>query len=41
LPIPFEVKPESVSASFSDGMLEIDIPKPAETKPKAQKIQVA
>lgn len=40
LPLPFEVKPEQITANFADGVLEITIPKPAEEKPAAQKITV-
>ena len=40
LPLPFEVKPEAVAAEFKDGVLEISIKKPAESKPAAAKIDV-
>lgn len=37
LPIPFEVKPEQVKANYKDGVLEIQIPRPAQAvrEPKA------
>jgi HSP20 family protein len=40
IPLGFEVKPEQVEAKCSDGVLEISMPKPAETTPQAQKIKV-
>jgi HSP20 family protein len=40
LPIPFEVKADDVKASFTDGVLEVIVPKPKETKPAPQKIAV-
>lgn len=40
LPLPFEVKPEQIEASYTDGVLEVRIPKPAEQKPQAQKIPI-
>jgi HSP20 family protein len=39
--LPFEVKPEQIQATMKDGVLEVRIPKPAETKPEAKKISVA
>jgi len=41
IPIPFEVKPEQITATLTDGVLEIQIPKPVATKPEATKIPVA
>jgi HSP20 family protein len=41
LPIPFDVKPEQIQASCTDGVLEIRIPKPPAAQPQQQKIQVA
>ncbi len=40
LPLSFDVRAEDVKATFADGVLEVRIPKPAETKPAAQKIPV-
>ncbi len=39
--LPFEVEPEQVQATFEDGVLEVAIPKPVETKPETRKITVA
>jgi HSP20 family protein len=41
LPIPWEVTPEQITATLTDGVLEVHIPKPAESKPEATKIPVA
>lgn len=41
LPIPFDVKPEQIKATYSDGVLEIQIPKPARTSPEPKKINVS
>jgi HSP20 family protein len=41
LPIPFEVKPEQVKANFKDGVLEIEIPKPAQAASEPKKIAVS
>jgi HSP20 family protein len=41
LPVPFDVTPEQVKASLKDGVLEVQIPKPAEATPKPAKIPVA
>jgi HSP20 family molecular chaperone IbpA len=38
--MPFEVKAEQVKASYTDGVLEIQIPKPAEATPQAKKVDV-
>jgi HSP20 family protein len=40
LPIPFEVKAEQIKASFKDGVLEVEIPKPAKPTPAPTKIDV-
>jgi HSP20 family protein len=40
IPLGFEVKPDQVQAKYTDGVLEVSIPKPAETAPQAQKIKV-
>jgi HSP20 family protein len=41
LPLPFEVKPEQITATLTDGVLEIQIPKPVATGPESTKIPVA
>lgn len=41
LPLPFDVKPEQVTANFKDGVLELRIPRPAESKPAPQTIRVS
>jgi HSP20 family protein len=41
LPLPFEAKPEHLKANYSDGVLELRIPKPAGSKPEAKRIPVA
>ena len=41
LPIPLDVKPEQIKATYSDGVLEIQIPKPARTSPEPKKINVS
>ena len=40
VPLPFEVKPEQVIGSFKDGVLELRIPRPAESKPAGQQIRI-
>ncbi len=40
LPLPFEAQPDRVEATFADGILEVRVPRPAEAKPAARKIQV-
>ena len=40
LPLPFEVSPEQITATFSEGVLEIAIPKSAAAQPKPQQIAV-
>ena len=39
--VPFEITPEQVKATLTDGVLEVQIPKPADTKPQAKTIPVA
>jgi HSP20 family protein len=41
LPLPFEVKPEQIAATLTDGVLEIQIPKPVAAKPATTTIPVA
>jgi HSP20 family protein len=41
VPLPFEVTPEQVHATMQDGVLEIQIPKPAAASPAATKIAVS
>lgn len=41
LALPFEVKPEEVKASFTDGVLEIHIPKPVQAEKQPHKIPVS
>lgn len=41
LPIPFEVKTEQIRAAYKDGVLEIQIPKPAATTPEPKKIAIS
>jgi HSP20 family protein len=38
--LPFELKPEQISAEYKDGVLQVKIPKPAETKSEPRKIPV-
>lgn len=40
LPLPFEVTPDEVTATLTDGVLEIKIPKPAVSTPTATKIPI-
>ena len=40
LPLGFAPKPEQIKAAYSDGILEIQIPKPAEPATKTEKIAV-
>jgi HSP20 family protein len=40
LPLPFEVQPEAITAAYTDGVLEVQIPKPAAAKPEAKEIKV-
>lgn len=41
LPIAFEVKTDQIKATYKDGVLEIQIPKPARTTPEPKKIPVS
>jgi HSP20 family protein len=41
LPVPFETTAAQITARYSDGVLEITVPKPAAEAPKAQPIAVA
>jgi HSP20 family protein len=41
LPLPFEAKADQIQATMQDGVLEVRIAKPAETKAEARKIPVA
>jgi len=41
VPVPSDVSPEQIKATLEDGVLEVQVPKPVETKPKATKIPVA
>jgi HSP20 family protein len=41
LPLPFEAKPEQIKATYKDGVLEIQIPKPAQPAPAAKKIAIS
>jgi HSP20 family protein len=41
LPIPFEVKPEQITATYKDGVLEIEMPRPAEAAPETKQIPVS
>ena len=38
IPLPFEVKPDQITASYTDGVLEVRIPKPPQEQPQPQKI---
>jgi len=38
--MPTEVSPESIKASFKDGVLKIEVPKPEEKKPKQISIDI-
>jgi len=39
-PLPEGITPDKIQATFANGVLEVTVPKPAEKKPTAQKIQV-
>lgn len=34
IPLPFEVKPDQITAGYNDGVLEVRIPKPAQSQPQ-------
>ena len=38
IPLPFEVKPDQITASYNDGVLEVRIPRPAQERPQPQRI---
>ncbi len=38
--LPFDVTPEQIKATLTDGVLEVQIPKPLETKPEVRKVPV-
>jgi HSP20 family protein len=40
LPLPFDVAPELIKATLTDGVLEVQIPKPLETKPEVSKVPI-
>lgn len=40
LPLPFEVAPEAITATFADGILEVRVPRPTQPKPEARKIVI-
>ncbi len=40
IPLPFEVKPEQITANYADGLLEVHVPRPAQQKPRPRKIAV-
>jgi HSP20 family protein len=40
LPVPFEVQPEQIRASMTDGVLEVRIPRPVESRTEPKKIPV-
>jgi HSP20 family protein len=40
LPVPFEVQPEQIRASMTDGVLEVRIPRPIESSAEPKKIPV-
>jgi HSP20 family protein len=40
-PLPFDVTPDQITATLKDGVLEVQVPKPAEAKPRATQIPVA
>jgi len=40
VPLPWEVTPEQIKATLTDGVLEVQIPKPVATTPEAIKVPV-
>jgi HSP20 family protein len=40
LPVPFEVQPEQIRASMTDGVLEVRIPRPVESRTEPKKVPV-
>jgi HSP20 family protein len=41
LPLPFEAKPEDIKATYKDGVLEVQIPKPAQAAADTKKIAIS
>ncbi len=41
LPLPWEVAAEQITATFSDGVLEVQIPKPVTIKPEPTRVPLA
>ncbi|HZS00411.1 MAG TPA: Hsp20/alpha crystallin family protein [Chloroflexota bacterium] len=41
LPLPEGVDPDKVQATYADGVLEVRVPRPAESKPEPKQIKVA
>jgi HSP20 family protein len=41
LPLGFEADPKKVKATFADGVLEIRVPRPAESESKVQKVTIS
>jgi HSP20 family protein len=41
IPLPFEVKPEQITANFKDGVLEVQVPKPPQEQPKPKPIAIS
>ena len=41
IPLPADVKADQVTASYKDGVLEVDVPKPADEKPQPRKIPLS
>ena len=39
--VPFDITPEQIKATLNDGVLEVQIPRPAEIKPQPTTIPVA
>jgi HSP20 family protein len=38
IPLPFEVKAEQITANYTEGVLEVDVPRPAQEQPQPHKI---
>jgi HSP20 family protein len=38
--LPFDVEAKDVQATFNEGVLEVEVPKPAETKPAGERIKI-
>jgi len=41
VPLPFAPDPDTLAASFKDGVLTIEIPKPAEAKREAKRVEIS